>query len=176
MIKNIVFDLGKVVLKDKPSNILKSMNVIDEDIIDKFFSNWIEVNLGNETLEEHFYNNGLDDKSVDIKTKEILLNYFKYRPFNDKIVDLMNKLKENNYNIYILSNNNNETYEYLKYMPKFKCVDGWGMSCHFHLVKPDKEANINIAKQLGMDGFLLDINDNGFNKLIENMKEFNITI
>ena len=108
----------------------------------------------------------------------------------------MNKLKHNNYKIFILSNNNKETYEYLKQLPVFECVDGWAVSCDYHITKPNKEIyvklfetfnikpeecyfiddnkeNIETGKMLGMKGFVLNKN---IDELIDSMKENKIIL
>lgn len=198
MIKNIVFDLGNVILKGNPSIILdnfKESLVNYQNIKNNFFDNFGELDLGNETLLEHL-NNCNFDGILENETKELLLNYYKYRPFNNEIIELMNNLKNNGYSIFILSNNNKEAYEYLKGHPILKLVDGWIVSCEYRILKPneelynilfdkfnikpeesifidDKEENINIAKKLGMKGFTLDINK-GLNDLIEVLKANNI--
>lgn len=201
MIKNIVFDLGNVILKDSPSIVLENSKELDKSCLiikKKFFDNWNELDLGNETLEEHLNNCELDFP-IDKSLRETLLNYYKYRPFNNEVIELMNNLKNNKYNIFILSNNNKEAYEYLIKLPIFKSVDGWIVSCDYHIIKPnkeiyiklfetfnikpeecffidDKDENINVAKTLGMKGFTLDIKNQGIDKLIENLKENNITL
>ena len=73
------------------------------------------------------------------------------------------------------------------------------MSCDYHIIKPNKEIyiklfetfnikpeecffiddteeNINMAKKLGIKGFTLDIKNQGLDKLIEKLKENNITL
>lgn len=198
MIKNIVFDLGNVILKSSPSIILDNFKetIVDfQNIKNIFFDNWGELDLGNETLLEHL-NNCNFDGVLEKETKELLLNYYKYRPFNNEIIELMNNLKNNGYCIFVLSNNNKEAYEYLKSHPIFKSINGWIVSCEYHLVKPnkelynilfnkfninpeesffidDKKENIDMAKKLGMKGFTLDINQ-GLNDLIEELKKNNI--
>ena len=201
MIKNIIFDLGNVILKDSPSVVLENSKILYKNyqiIKSRFFDNWNELDLGNETLREHL-DNCRFDFYIDESIREILLNYYKYRPFNNEIVELMNNLKSNKYNIFILSNNNKEAYEYLKKIPIFKSVDGWIVSCDYHILKPnkeiyiklfqtfnispeecffidDKKENVNIAKTLGMKGFTLDIKNHGLDKLIENLKENKINL
>lgn len=198
MIKNIVFDLGNVILKDKPSVVLNNIKINNEEceiIKNTFFSNWDELDLGNVTIEEHLENCNMP---INIeKFKEILIEYYKYRAFNEEVVKLMKELKKNNYKIYILSNNNKQAYEYLLKLPIFKCVDGWVVSCDHHIMKPnkklyeilfdtynlnpaesffidDKKENIHMARILGMNGYVLDYKRDGINELIKNMKENNI--
>ena len=144
--------------------------------------------MGDETLEEHF-NNCRFSFTISKDVKEKLVHYYKYRTFNDEVVKLMNKFKTNNYNIFILSNNNKETYEYLKTLPEFKCVDGWIVSCDYKIAKPDrkiyiklfeefnlkpeecyfiddKKQNIEVGKEFGMQGFVIDVENEGIDKLL----------
>lgn len=146
MLNNIIFDLGNVILKNTPSVVLENLKISNELyqlIKNKYFDNWKELDLGNETLLEHF-NNCKIDSYIDDNIKERLLNYYKYRPFNNKIIELMNNLKNNKYNIFILSNNNREAYEYLIKLPILKCVDGWIVACYYHILKPDKKIFIKL--------------------------------
>ena len=201
MLKNIVFDLGNVILQDYPAIVLKNASISDEDynkIKSTFFSNWSELDLGNETLKQHLDNCKLDI-SIDENLRELIINDYKYRPFNNEVIDLMNSLKSNGYNIFILSNNNKEAYEYLRNLSIFESVDGWIMSCDYHIVKPDKrlyiklfetynlkpeecffiddtESNILTAETLGMKGFTFDINNNGLEKLKNYLLEFNVVV
>ncbi len=201
MIKNIVFDLGNVILKDVPAIVLENIELTVEEknkIKELFFDNWNELDLGNETLEEHF-NNCKFDFSINEDIKERLLNYYKYRPFNKDMINLMNKLKNNNYDIFILSNNNKEAYKYIRKLPQFQCVSGWIISCDYCIAKPnreiyiklfdqfnikpdecffidDKKANVEVGTTFGMRGFILDYKNNNINELIVNMKENNISV
>lgn len=199
MIKNIIFDLGNVILYDRPASVLNNISISSKDckiIEDSFFKDFTELDLGNITLEEHLNNCGLDSVLSE-KFREILLNYYKYRIFNDDIIDLMNTLKTNGYGIYIFSNNNKETSEYLKGLPMFEYVDGWLFSCDYHIGKPNKEIyyklfeiyslnpaecffvddskkNIEEAKKLGMNGYVLNLQKEGIEALIADMKNHNI--
>lgn len=198
MIKNIVFDLGNVLLKGNSSIVLDNLDIPNEirhSIKDKFFNNCNYLDLGEETIKQHF-DNCKFDFDIDESIQEILLKYYKYRPFNDETIELMNKLKHNNYKIFILANNNKETYEYLKQLPVFECVDGWAVSCDYHITKPNKEIyvklfetfnikpeecyfiddnkeNIETGKILGMKGFVLNKN---IDELIDSMKENKIIL
>lgn len=201
MIKNIIFDLGNVLLKSSPSIVLENLNISDEiknNIKSKFFNNWQHIDLGEESIKEHL-DNCKFNFDIDKSTREILLNYYKYRPFNNEMIELMNKLKHNNYKIFILSNNNKETCEYLKQLPIFERIDGWIVSCDYHIVKPNKEIyvklfntfnikpdecffiddnkkNVEIGAILGMQGFTFKYSNNNIDELINNMKQNNIVL
>ena len=201
MIKNIVFDLGNVLLKDYPSIILKDLEIENEakqKILETFFSNWDSIDLGTETLQEHWDNCNLNIL-IDKNIKEKIIHYYKYRPFNEDLINLMKRLKKYNYKIFILSNNNNETYEYLHKLPIFECVDGWVVSCSYQTVKPnkeiyiklfekfnikpeesffidDKEENIEIGKKLKMQGFAINNKNRGISELMVELRKNNIII
>ena len=108
-------------------------------------------------------------------------------------LSLIKLLKEKGYKIYIFSDNNIGVYKYLKSLDKFSDIDGWVISCEYHLVKEDKrffealfntynlnpsecffidnlEENIKMSKSLGMDGHVLDYENYGIEKLVEDLR------
>ena len=191
MIKNIIFDLGGVVLKNNPSIVMNSLNIDNKDydtIYNTFFNNLVLLDNGNMTLVDYFNKCNIPN-NLKIKYKDVLCNYFKYREFNDNVVNLMKKLKDNNYKIYILSNNNKETYDYLFNLEKLNFIDGWIISSEYGIMKPDiklynilldkynliaseccfiddKEENINTSFSIGMKGFVF----KNFDLLIHDLK------
>lgn len=187
MIKNVVFDVGNVILKGLPCNILNDLDLdsdMKKEIQKKFFCNWEELDLGLVTLKEFFDKcNFSFEISNDLKDK--LVKCYKYREFNKDIINLIHILKINNYNVYILSNNNYDTVDYLRSLDFYKDIDGDCFSCFYHVVKPDKEIyeilinkynldvscslfiddnqkNIDIAKELGFVTKKYDYSNNNF--------------
>lgn len=183
-IKNVIFDLGGVILKDKPISVLKKLNISDEtyDTLKTFFSDWKELDLGNKTLEEK-YNECKFSKEIDALYKDYLLNYYKYREINIELINLIERLKKKNYKVYILSDNNKESYDYYKNNELFKNIDGWVLSCEYHTVKKegkifnilldrfnlkanecyfidDNVDNIMIGKEYGINGYVFNESDN----------------
>ena len=133
--KNIIFDLGGVILVDKTYTVLDNLD-IDKNTyneLKKFFLDCDNLDLGKMTVEEK-YNSCNFPKEYD-KYKEYVINYYKHRIFNMELIDIINKLKKNNYNVYILSDNNREVYEYDKNHELFKNIDGWVLSCEYGTVK-----------------------------------------
>lgn len=123
-----------------------------------------------------------------------MLHYYKYRPFNIGILELINELKEKGYKIYILSNNNKEAEEYLLELPDFEVLDGWIFSCDYQIMKPDSriynilfetynlkpeecffiddsKRNVEVGEELGMTGFVLDHENNGINELRKELEK-----
>ena len=135
-IKNIIFDLNNVILKNKSISILKDLNINNQDInkLKKFFLNFEDLDLGKETIENKFIKCHFSQDII--KTyKDILVNYYKYRKINSDLINMITKLKENNYNIYVLSDTNKEASKY--YKKNIKNIDGWIFSCDYHTLKKD---------------------------------------
>lgn len=194
MIKNIIFDVGNVIWKGNTKstiNYIKIDNLEDKDKVSKFFEGFRLLDLDEESIEEH-YQKWKEVSNLDDKYKYDLINYYKKREFNSEIINLINKLKENNYGIYVLSNNNRKAINYLKICEETKNIDGWIVSYEYKLVKPDekfykvlfnkynlkpeecffvddKEKNIQAGNRLGMHGHVLDYDKYNINLLIEDL-------
>lgn len=196
---NIIFDLGGVLLKDKPVSILKKFNVNEADYnqLINFFENWEKLDLGQQSLEEKFLECNFPDY-ISFKYKDILLKYYEIRDINIDLIDLINKLKNNNYKIYILSDNNLEAFNYYKNNELFNMVDGWVVSCDYNSTKSDgklfkilldkyklkpeecyfiddKQSNIDIAFKYNIIGYKYDENSD-IMKLYKDMRDNNIKI
>ncbi len=131
--KNIIFDLGGVILKGASFSVLDGID-IDSGIyteLRKFFDNWDDLDLGEKSLLEKY--NGFNF-STDLY-KDRLVNYFLYRDLNVELLDKMNVLRNNGYKVYVLSDNNVDASRY--YKDNFKDVDGWVVSCDYHTLKRD---------------------------------------
>ena len=184
MIKNLVFDLGSVILKDTPRIVIDQLDLNPEErrSINEFFSSrtvWRDLNLGLTDLESSVMAFNFAE-TIDQNTKDILIHYYHYRPLNDELLDLIKRFEASGYRIYLLSNNNRDTERYLLKLPIIKqLIDGYVFSCDYGLAKPDpliylelfqkynlranecffvddKKTNIDIGKQLGMRGFVFD--------------------
>ena len=137
-IKNILFDLGSVILKGRPISVLNKLD-IDKNTyseLERFFDDWKNLDLGIETLEEK-YDKCNFPAEYDKKYKNFLINYYKYRDINMDLINLINKLKQKDYKVYIFSNNNRECILYCKNQDYFKNIDGWVASCDYNAIKQD---------------------------------------
>ena len=198
-IKNIIFDIGGVLTIGKTYTVLDNLDIDSNTYNDlkRFFDNCEELDLGTMTLEEKF-NNCNFDKEIELKYKEYVINYYKHRKFNTELFDLIKRLKKNNYNVYILSDNNKELYNYYRSSELFKNIDGWVLSCDYGTIKKDgklfdiildkfnlnpsecyfiddNEINVNEAKNHKIEAFIYNYNE-GNNKLYDDMKNKGIAI
>lgn len=72
-------------------------------------------------------------------TDNFLHEWYKKQTINREIVEIAKKLKENGYNLYVLSNMASLTYEYFKNEEIFSLCTGIIISAHEHLMKPDEK-------------------------------------
>ena len=184
MIKNIIFDLGNVLVKYSPENFLnkyvKKEN--QEDFIINIFKSkdWLELDRGTLSYED----------AIEVFTKRVPEEKESIEKlFRDNIsscispieenVEIMRKLKNNGYNVYILSNFHQPAFEYIRENWDFiREFNGDVVSCYYHYIKPEREiyetllnkynltpsetifiddvdTNINGAKELGIGGIHL---------------------
>ena len=197
-IKNIIFDLGGVILKSNPISILDNLNIDKKtyDTLKCFFYDWNNLDLGYESLQEKFENCNFSIEYTKLY-KDILINYYKYRDINKYLIELIGKLKCNNYRVYILSDNNKEAFNYYK-NTILKNVDGFIISCYYNTLKKEGKLfsilldkynlsssecyfidnniiNIDIASKYGIKGYLFNELDD-INKLYIDMNNNSINI
>lgn len=144
MIKNVVFDLGNVLLDFNSDNIIAD-HIEDEKLHQRILKNifeskeWIKLDKGEISASkatEIFIKRQPENEKL---IKEIMHNWkFYLRPIKPN-VEVLNKLANMNINLYILSNFHKEAFEvvYNKY-DFFKHFDGMIISYQVKAVKPDK--------------------------------------
>lgn len=145
MIKNIIFDLGNIIINYNQDRMIKHFTENKEEVIfikEKIFNSpeWKMMDLGQIT------NSGAIkeiQKRNDIKYNKLISDFlnecYKTLPINEDIVEIAKKLKERNYSIYVLSNMGKETYEYFKNIEFFELCDGIVISSHENVKKPDEK-------------------------------------
>jgi len=143
-IKNIVFDLGRVLIKFEPKEYIEE-NVPEEkreDFYNGIFGSteWLMFDRGTLSYEDAkkiFKERvpGADkqiDRLFDVDLFEIL------QPIEEN-VKLLPELKKK-YNLYILSNFHQPAFEHIfKKYDFFRLFDGHTVSCYYYLLKPEKE-------------------------------------
>lgn len=145
MIKNIIFDLGNVLLKWEPDHFLLRYTS-DIEYIKGFISKvihtklWLELDQGTLSLEnakEIFI-------SIHPRDKDFLILFFNnwmdmLIPI-EKNVKIVDELKVNDYKLYVISNFIKEAYEYVtKKYSFFSQFDGQIISGFEQIIKPNKQ-------------------------------------
>lgn len=144
MIKNIIFDLGNVIINYNQENIMNQFTTKPEEkeyLMQKIFKSpeWMKIDLGEITLEEasSFVNERENNKYKEL-TDNFWINWFKVQPINEETVNLAKTLKEKNYKIFVLSNMGETCYEFFSTHDFFKLCDGIVISAREHVKKPDE--------------------------------------
>ena len=152
MIKNIIFDMGGVLIDYNPEKTLYSL--FDKETADillrEIFRNpvWSDKDRGiifpDEIMErkkdvipaEHFE-----------KVTELVNNFYPCMPPFPEMCSLIKKLKENGYGIYLLSNASSDFHERRKGIPALEFFDGVVISADYKLLKPEKEIYLTLFEK-----------------------------
>ena len=144
MYKNIIFDLGNVLLDFNPRDYLKNKISDDklEDVFKAVFTSeeWIMLDRGTIT-EKEAINNIIRRNSTYIKEINLAFEswYDILKPIEESINILMS-LKKNGYKIYYLSNFHQLAFaEVTKKNSFFELFDGGVVSYEEKLIKPEED-------------------------------------
>ena len=181
--KNIIFDIGNVLLSFQPDEFLRKYYNDQEigDLMTIIFSSeeWDQLDLGTITIQETIDSLTLKHPHYHDEITFILKHWTNMMSPIEKNVKIAYQLKEMGYPLYLLSNFHNEAIQEMfdKY-DFFNIFDGHVISAHVHTMKPcegiyhilmdkyqlkseecvfidDSLANINTANTLGMTGVYL---------------------
>ena len=101
---------------------------------------WTLMDLGDITNDEAIeIINKRNEFKYEKLTQEFLHEWYKKQPINRDIVEIAKILKNNGYNLFVLSNMANQTYEYFKNDEFFSLCTGIVISAHEHVKKPDEK-------------------------------------
>ena len=157
MIKNLIFDMGNVVLDYTPRRIA-SFFTSDPDELDflcrEVFSNkeWLSLDKGVMSEEQAI-------ESIIARVPE------KYHELCRKVMggweefflpvegtyEQLLLLKERGYKLYMLTNASLKVYEYRKNSPAFDIMDGMFVSADVHLLKPDPAIYLRMLEKFGLE-------------------------
>ncbi|MBU3183074.1 HAD family hydrolase [Clostridium psychrophilum] len=153
MIKNIVFDLGNVLLNFKPVIYLHTQ-ISDktkvQEIYEKIFTSkeWLMLDRGMITEKEAI--NEICNRSAENTEliKLVMHNWYQLLTPIEDTVEVLKKLKHKGYRLYVLSNFHLLAYEDVtKRYEFFKYFDGGIISYKEKLIKPDKDIYDKLIKK-----------------------------
>lgn len=179
--KNIIFDMGNVLLTYDPEVCLKKIVEKEEDrvlIRRELFEGpeWVQGDLGHITDEERF--NGVSKRVPERLHEELRRCTVEWDMCMYPVPqarEFCSYLKKRGFGIYVLSNASSSFYNYFPRFAPFDYFDGIVVSCDVHIIKPDiriyqhllkkynlradesffiddVEANIEGARKAGIDG------------------------
>ena len=142
MIKNIVFDLGNVLVKWVPENFIKDYSEEEKELFRKeiyYSENWLRLDRG-ELSEDELWKlicgRVPEQYYADVKK---LIRWYDMSSQIEGIEDLVRRLKNQGVKLYILSNTSKVFYRYKELFPVIKLFDGAFISADHGVLKPDKQ-------------------------------------
>lgn len=156
MIKNIVFDIGNVLLSFEPSDYL-SRAIKDPEIADDLntrvfrSAEWLMLDKGTITkaqAAERILQR--DGRHADL-VRQLLESWMELLTPIDASIKLLTPLKQAGYRLYYLSNFHTVAYEtILRKNAFFQCFDGGIVSCEVNCIKPEQEIYAHLLQKYGL--------------------------
>ena len=159
MIKNIIFDIGGIVLEWGNKPLIELLNKTDYEVnkICKIIcgdSRFKECILGNLSQIEYMKQLISENPKYSGDIKKILSKEYqeKVLPIIKENLEKIIELKNKGYKIYFLSNITDVSYNYLKdKLNILNMVDGGIYSCKEHIKKPDKKIFDALIKSFDLN-------------------------
>lgn len=181
--KNIIFDIGNVLLSFQPNEYLGQY--YDEqtmgDLMEIIFASneWVELDMGTMMIADVIESLSQKNPHYQKDIAFVLNNWTDMLQPIQENVDLIYPLKEKGYSLYLLSNFHSEAIQTMfQHYDFFDLFDGAVISAHENVVKPDESiykillerfdlhpqdslfiddslANIHTGQRLGIEGIHL---------------------
>lgn len=180
MIKNIIFDMGGVLIDYNPEKTVREHFSKEHGEI--FLREILRNQIWNDKDRGIIFPDEIMEKKRSVipaeifdKASEMVHNFYPYMPPFEKMCELVKELKEKGYGIYLLSNASSDFHERRSGIPALQHFDGVIISADYKLLKPEKaiyetlfdkfslnpsecffiddvQQNIDGARAAGMDG------------------------
>ena len=143
MIRNIVFDMGQVILKFDPKHFIDREKVTDPEdrklILNELFLSveWAQMDAG--TLTEETAEPSILERFPERlrgTVRNLLYNWAYPRETIPGMEETVRALKDAGYGIYLLSNASKAQHDYWPRVPASEYFDGKLISCDVKVVKP----------------------------------------
>ena len=190
MLKNIIFDFGNVIMNYSPDEILNhyELSPADHDLLRKSIfesKEWSEIDAGKISEKEatEIFMDRVPDR-LKGKVKQVMATWPENVDFYEPVFNYMEKLRQDGYKIYGLSNTGMQFANFVKNSEMGNYFDGYVFSAQEKLMKPDRriyekliarymlkpeeslfiddlKSNTDEAKKLGMQAFTFKIDKLG---------------
>ena len=142
MIKNVIFDIGNVILKFSRDFLLGHFYQGEEYefLKENVFRDWEKLDEDLLTLDEYKRNVVASlPTHLHAPALGVLNNWEYYMTYSDGIISLIQELKQRGYKLYVLSNMTRHFIEREYKFPIFKEFDGIVYSAPIKMIKPNQE-------------------------------------
>lgn len=202
MINAIVFDMGNVLIRYRPesfiqnytSNLSQQKMLLDAIFFSQEWQQYDQGTLTNKELLDRVLFKLPD--SLHEKARSVLADWYTGMTPISEMEALIRQLKQDGYNLYLLSNVSQDFHQFKHIVPGLSYFDGVFLSSDWKLIKPDPEIyklffkkftltpeecffiddlpqNIKSAEALGMRGHVF---DGDIDKLKARLREEQIAI
>ena len=157
MIRNIVFDMGNVLIRFDPDRFMDNAGITEKQDREKirrglFISaEWAQMDLGvltEETAEPIFLSRF--PERLRPAVSQLLFHWADRREVIPGMENLLKKLKGAGYSLYLLSNASVMQHEYWPRFPMSTMFDGKLISCDTGVVKPNPEIYMRFTEKFGL--------------------------
>ena len=171
MIRNIVFDMGNVLIHWRPALFVERMAIPEEDrpaLLREVFGSveWIQMDRGTLSFEK-----GLGaicrrlPERLRGPARELTLDWWRHWLLPvEGMAELVRELKALGYGVYLLSNAKEDLPRYFDRIPGSECFDGRIVSADWKLLKPQPEIYRTLLREYDLQAeecfFIDDLNIN----------------
>ena len=143
MVRNIVFDMGQVIIRFDPAFFMDREGINDPEerklIMNELFLSveWAQMDAGvltEETAEPSILQRF--PERMHEKVRHLLYNWAYPRETVPGMEEIVEKLKNQGYGVYLLSNASKAQHQYWPLIPVSRLFDGKLISCDVRTVKP----------------------------------------
>lgn len=202
MIKNVVFDMGNVLIRYAPKDFIQTFTSNTEHqkllLNEIFYADlWQQYDRGTITKEEIVKKASKRlPETLHASVSEIMDTWFEKMTPISEMEDVLKRLRTNGYNLYLFSNVSQDFHQFKQIIPGLEYFDGLFLSSDWKSLKPEVElyqnffnhfdlepsecffvddlsVNIEGAATLGMDGHVFDGN---ISNLKNHFKRVGITL
>lgn len=146
MIKNIIFDMGGVLVEYNPEKFVRSLGYEDQEEIDYIVNHiyisttWKDMDAGRISADEghKLLVDTIDDKYKE-DAKILVYKWWKLFEPTKGMLDLIKELYDKGYSIYLLSNASDDHPMYWQQLPYKNYFKELYVSSFHKLLKPNKE-------------------------------------
>ena len=158
MYKNVIFDLGGVMVDFAPKDFLLERfcnTAVEEKVYRLTFGSktWQQLDAGLCTRSEgnHAMLTAAQAEHCAFEVQEVLENWTSILHLRRRMVELVRRLKNHGYCVYYLSNIPEDTLNLLMSRGLEGVFDGGVASCHVHINKPDPRIYKCLLDQYGLN-------------------------
>ena len=157
MIRNILFDMGQVMMKFDEDFFIARLGITDPEdkkvLKEEVFNSveWVRMDRGTLTDVEAYdiIKERLPER-LRPAAEKLLLHWFEPVVSIEGMAEFVKELKDKGYGIYLLSNASHRQKEYWRNVAGNELFDGSVVSCDYHIQKPQPEIYSIILEKYGL--------------------------